>query len=180
MATKRVLDPGDHHVVVLRRIFLTIVAASLLVLIPWIAYLAMSLPDRYVAGQWKAAWVGFDIALMGCLGWTAWNAWQRRQMLVPSAMITATLLVCDAWFDVVLDWGTNDMWWSLVTAALVELPLAVLLAYVSVRLIRVMLQVRWAELGHRDKAPPLRQGSLPELLVSDRLGAVRRRNPAPE
>jgi hypothetical protein len=179
MLSKQVLDSGDHHVVLLRRIFLTILAASLLVLIPWIAYLAMSLPDRYLAGQWKAAWVGFDIALMGCLGWTAWNAWQRRQMLVLSAMITATLLVCDAWFDVVLDWGTSDMWGSLVTAALVELPLAVLLARVSVRLIRVMLQVRWAELGHHDEAPPLRRVSLPELLRGDHLDAVRKHNSAP-
>ena len=178
MSTKQVLASGDHHVVLLRRIFLTIVAASSLILIPWIAYLAMSLPDRYVAGQWKAAWVGFDIALMGFLGWTAWNAWQRRQMLVPSALITATLLVCDAWFDVVLDWGTSDMWWSIVTAAFVELPLAALLASVSVRLIRVMLRVRWAELGRHDQAPPLRRVSLPELLDRDRMRAVREQNAA--
>jgi hypothetical protein len=178
MSAKQALESGDHHVRLLWRIFLTVVAASSLILIPWVAYLAMSLPDRYVAGQWKAAWVGFDIALMGFLGWTAWNAWQRRQMLVPSALITATLLVCDAWFDVVLDWGTSDMWWSIVTAAFVELPLAALLAGVSVRLIRVMLRVRWAELGHHDQAPPLRRVSLPELLDRDRMRAVREQNPA--
>src|SRR6266536_4067902 len=147
MSCTPVSGPEDHHVVLLRRIFLTVVLTSSLLLIPWIAYLAVSLPDRYVAGQWKAAWVGFDIALVGFLVWTAWNGWQRRQMLVPSAMITATLLVCDAWFDVVLDWGTSDMWWSLATAVLGELPLAALLLRVALRLIRVMQRVRWSELG---------------------------------
>jgi hypothetical protein len=179
MSSTPIPGPDRHHVVLLRRIFLTIVVASSLLLIPWIAYLAMSLPDRYVAGQWKAAWVGFDVTLMGFLGWTAWNAWQRRHMLVPSAIITATLLVCDAWFDVVLDWGTRDMWWSLATAILAELPLAALLLRVALRLIRVMQRVRWAELGHQDEAPPLWRISFVELLGADRVDALRNADPAP-
>jgi hypothetical protein len=84
----------------LRRLFLATVTTASLVLIPWIGYLAASLPDRHVAGQWKAAWVGFDIVLVGFLAGTAWCAWRRRQLLVPAAIITATLLICDAWFDV--------------------------------------------------------------------------------
>ncbi|HEY7046282.1 MAG TPA: hypothetical protein VH373_03625 [Jatrophihabitantaceae bacterium] len=172
--------PGRNvHVARLRRVFLTIVVASSLLLIPWITYLAVSLPDRFVAGQWKAAWVGFDIALLVCLTWTAWNAWQRRQMLITSAMITATLLVCDAWFDVVLDWGTDDMWWSLGSALLIELPLAALLLRVAVRLIRMLQRVRWAELGHHDQAPPLWRMSFAELIGSDRLTALRKKDPAP-
>lgn len=173
--------PGrdDPHVVLLRRIFLTVVIAASLLLIPWIAYLAVSLPDHHVAGHWKAAWVGFDIALMGLLGWTAWNAWQRRQMLVFSAVITATLLICDAWFDVVLDWGTDDMWWSLATALLGELPLAGLLLRVAMRLIRVMQRARWAELGRPGEAPPLWRISFLELLSAERTSALRNRDPAP-
>lgn len=172
-------EPGDHHAVLLRRVFLSIVVAASLVLIPWIAYLAVSLPDRHVAGQWKAAWVGFDIALMAMLGWTAWNAWQRRQMLVFSAVITATLLICDAWFDVALDWGTNDMWWSLATALLGELPLAALLLRVATRLIRVMQRARWAELGLPGDAPPLWRISFLELLSAKRSNALRNKDSAP-
>ena len=37
------------------------------VLPPWIVYLAVSLPDQHDAEQWKLVWVGFDIALLGCL-----------------------------------------------------------------------------------------------------------------
>src|SRR5215472_6395499 len=80
----------------LRRIFVAAVTTASLVLIPWIGYLAASLPDRHVAGQWKAAWVGFDIVLVAFLAGTAWCAWRRRQLLVPAAIITATLLICDA------------------------------------------------------------------------------------
>ena len=172
-------DGRYRHTALLRRVFLTVVAASSLLLIPWITYLAVSLPDRFVAGQWKAAWVGFDIALMAFLAWTAWNAWQRRQMLITSAIITATLLVCDAWFDVVLDWGTDDMWWSLATALLIELPLAALLLRVAVRLIRILQRVRWAELGHHDQAPPLWRMSFAELIGSDRLASLRNKSSAP-
>jgi hypothetical protein len=164
MSTKPTTVPDRHRVRLLRRVFLSIIGASSLLMIPWIAYLAVSLPDRYVAGQWKAAWVGFDIAMLALLGCTAWSAWRRRQLLVPSAVVTATLLLCDAWFDVVLDWGTSGMWWSIATAALVELPLATLLLHVAVRLIRTMQQVRWAELGHRDGVPPLWRTSFIELL----------------
>src|SRR6184192_77114 len=63
MGTSPLPGRDDPHVVLLRRIFLTIVIASSLLLIPWIAYLAVSLPDHHVAGHWKAAWVGFDVGL---------------------------------------------------------------------------------------------------------------------
>jgi hypothetical protein len=151
----------------LRRIFLVAVTTASLVLIPWIGYLAVSLPDRHVAGQWKAAWVGFDIVLVGFLAGTAWCAWQRRQLLVPAAIVTATLLICDAWFDVLLDWGTPDMWWSLATAALGELPLAALLLWVALRLLRLIQRIRWRELGRDGDVPLLWHIPLTELLNGD-------------
>src|SRR5215467_1176329 len=151
----------------LRRLFLAAVTTASLVLIPWIAYLAASLPDRHVAGQWRAAWVGFDIVLVGFLAGTAWCAWRRRQLLVPAAIITATLLICDAWFDVLLDWGTRDMWWSVATAVLGELPMAVLLLWVAVRLLRLIQRTRWRELGRDGDLPALWSISLMELLRSD-------------
>lgn len=155
--------PSDR----LRRIFLAAVTTASLVLIPWIGYLAAALPDRHVAGQWKAAWVGFDSVLVAGLAATAWCAWRRRQLIVPAAIITATLLICDAWFDVLLDWGSPDMWWSLTSAALVELPLAALLLWVAVRLLRLIQRVRWHELGHDGDLPSLWHTPLRELLSSE-------------
>ncbi len=40
-------------------------------------------------------------------------------------IVLATLLCCDAWFDITLDWGTRGFMVSVLSAALVELPLAV-------------------------------------------------------
>jgi hypothetical protein len=151
----------------LRRIFVAAVTTASLVLIPWIGYLAASLPDRHVAGQWKAAWVGFDIVLVAFLAGTAWCAWRRRQLLVPAAIITATLLICDAWFDVLLDWGSRDMWWSVATAVLGELPLAALLLWVAIRLLRLIQRTPWRELGRDGDLPALWSISLMELLRSD-------------
>jgi hypothetical protein len=162
-----------------RRFLLLVVTLAVVVLIPWIVYLAVSLPNRHLAGQWRAAWVGFDIALLAFLAWTGWNAWQGRQLLVLSAIITATLLVCDAWFDVVLDWGTDDLAASIITAVLIELPMAALLLRVAIRLIRLMQRARWAELGHHDRPPPLRRVSIRELLGGDRPDALRKGDPAP-
>jgi hypothetical protein len=45
--------------------------------------------------------------------------------VVPLLLVTATLLVCDAWFDVVTSLGRPDGWVSIVTALCAELPLAV-------------------------------------------------------
>jgi hypothetical protein len=77
--------------------FLTVCSAAL---VPWIIFLAFTLPHRYVAGHWTLTWVGFDIALLTGLALTAWFAWRRRQAVVITAFITGTLLTCDAWFDV--------------------------------------------------------------------------------
>src|SRR5215467_8859021 len=105
-----------------------VIAASLigtLVLAVWIGVLEVKLPRYYRAGGWRAAWVGFDIALLLVFAATAWAAWRRRQILIVCLMVLATLLVCDAWFDTTLDWGTKGFTLSLLSALLLELPLAV-------------------------------------------------------
>ena len=167
---RRAVTADNPQAVWLRRFFLTVVTTSSLVLVPWIAYLATSLPTRQVADPWNVAWVGFDSALVIMLSWTAWNAWHRRQMLIPSAIITATLLICDAWFDVVLDWGSRHVIVSIISALVAELPLAALLLGVALRLIRVMHRVRWKELGNDREAPPLRHALITDFLRQENPG----------
>ncbi len=90
------LSAAEHR---RRRLVLMLTVASA-VLIPWIVLLALTLPRHYVAGHWRLTWVGFDIILLAALAATAWFAWRRRQAVVITAFVTATLLTCDAWFDV--------------------------------------------------------------------------------
>jgi hypothetical protein len=45
-----------------RRLFMTLVLAAAIFLIPWTILLAVTLPKNYQTGHWSAAWVGLDRA----------------------------------------------------------------------------------------------------------------------
>ena len=123
----------------------------------WTVYLASSLPTGYHSKAWSAAWVGFDILLLLALAGTVVAAMLRRQIVVMLGVFTATLLLCDAWFDIVLDWGTSEVWLSLASAAFVEVPLALFLLFRIRKLVRLALQRRWRELGLPGDPPALHQ-----------------------
>lgn len=89
--------PGGGHQA--RELFITITACASLILIPWIAVLPTLLPATHAVTHWRGVWVGFDIVLAILLACTAWLAIRRRQIVVLVAFATGTLLVCDAWFD---------------------------------------------------------------------------------
>lgn len=96
------------------------------VLIPWIAVLFATLPRHYVANHWRLAWGGFDVGLGAALAATAVMVARRSPFAEVTATITATLLCCDAWFDVLTSRGTSDIAQAVASAVFVELPLAAL------------------------------------------------------
>ncbi|SEN84795.1 hypothetical protein [Actinacidiphila rubida] len=148
-------SPNDPHLRHMRRLFLAVITGSFLFLIPWIAYLSASLPSHHEVDQWRLAWVGFDGALIVAIGVTALCAWRRRQIFIPWAIVTATLLCCDAWFDIVLDWNSDELLGSVVTAVVAELPLAALLLYVARKMLRLTVTVAWQQAGREGPVPPL-------------------------
>ncbi|HME74500.1 MAG TPA: hypothetical protein VKI00_02275 [Mycobacterium sp.] len=111
-------------------------------LIPWMVYLGFTLPANYVAHNWPATWIGFDCLLIVFMVVTAVLGWLRRQLVVLPAFTTGVLLICDAWFDV-LTAGPGQFWVSVLTAALGNLPLAVLLIIGAVRILRLTLTRLW-------------------------------------
>ena len=125
-----------------RRIRLVLMVGAIVWLIPWIAYLAVMLPDRYVSYNWTATWVGFDVLLLMFMVATVVLALSRRQLLVLSAFTTGVLLTCDAWFDVMTA-APSDRWPSILTAVLVEVPLAVLLTTGALRIVRLTQARLW-------------------------------------
>jgi hypothetical protein len=126
-----------------------------IVLAAWIGVLAVTLPQFYRTGTWRGAWVGFDAALLVAFAVTAWAAWRRRQLLIISLIVLATLLLCDAWFDVVLDVDTPGFLASLLSALLVELPLAVLAIAIARRLLRLTIGRMMRYEGLTAPVPPL-------------------------
>src|SRR5271157_6135363 len=121
----------------------------------WIAILILTLPSRYTSSDWQAAWVGLDIAELAGFAATAWAAWHQRQGVIFCMISTGTLQVCDAWFDLALDYGSPDFTMSLVSALAVELPLAFLLFNSARRLVRVTIATMMQIGGDAGPVPPL-------------------------
>jgi hypothetical protein len=125
-----------------RRLRLGLMIGGTVALIPWLVYLAITLPSTYVAHNWPLTWVGFDTLLIGFMAATAVLGLLRRQLLLLTAFATGVLLICDAWFDVMTA-GPDTLWLSLATAVLAELPLAAFMISGAVRLVRLTVTRLW-------------------------------------
>jgi hypothetical protein len=157
LADLDVPDPAARKASQQRRtIVLALVIACCVALAAWIGVLAATLPRYYRAGDWRGAWVGFDVALLLTFAATGWAAWRRRQILIICLVVLATLLLCDAWFDVVLDTRTSDFEVSLLSAILIELPLAAVAILGARRLVRITNAVMNRYRGESGPVPRLR------------------------
>jgi hypothetical protein len=138
-----------------RRWFLVGTIVCCVVLAAWIGVLAVTLPKYYRAGDWRGAWVGFDLAELAAFAATAWAAWRGRQVLIMCLLVLATLLLADAWFDVTLDVRTSGFLYSLLSALLIEIPLAVAAIVAARRLLRLTIGRIRAREGLAGPVPPL-------------------------
>jgi hypothetical protein len=136
-------DPNERR----RRHTVELLAASALGLVPWTVILGLKLPSDYQVHAWRTTWVGFDIMLLIALATTAILGKRRHRAVVIPALATAVLLVCDAWFDVSLEFGTSAVWASAALAVFVELPMA---AFIVHRMYKLM---------HTHCAPPQAEDS---------------------
>jgi hypothetical protein len=143
---------GDRR----RAIILSVIVVCCIALAAWTGVLAATLPRYYRAGGWRGAWVGFDLALLAAFAATGWASWRRRQILIICLVVLATLLCCDAWFDVVLDAHTKGFWLSLLSALVIELPLAALAILGARRLLRMTNAVLRRYRGEAGPVPRLR------------------------
>ena len=135
-------------------------------LIPWTAFLFLTLPRHYSANHWHVAWGGFDIALAVALASTAVLTLRRSPLAEIAATVTGTLLVCDAWFDVLTSHGTGNLAQALAAALLLELPLAALCFWIArnfahaIESARPFLQAAGFRIRDRKLAAPSRRRTL--------------------
>jgi hypothetical protein len=149
-----------------RRLGILVSLIACLALAGWIVVLVLTLHRSFHTHHWKGAWVGFDFILLMAFAATGWAFWRGRQIVIACLIVTGTLLCCDAWFDIVLDAGTSDVWLSVASALVIELPLAFLMFNGARRLIRLsaLLAVReLAEGGDPGKPAGRRRDRLPPL-----------------
>jgi hypothetical protein len=76
--------------------------------------------------------VGFDVLLAVAFGATAIAALRASEWLQPLAAVTGTMLLCDAWFDVVTSSSGDELGRAVFEALFGELPLAALCAWIVV------------------------------------------------
>ena len=133
-----------------RRHFIEMLAVCALGLVAWTVMLGLTLPTDYRVHAWRTTWVGFDVLLLGALAATAVLAWRRHRAALMTSVATAVLLVCDAWFDVSLDFGTPAIWASAALAVFVELPIAAFL----LRRVYRLIQLKLAALQQVERSEP--------------------------
>jgi hypothetical protein len=103
-------------------------------LLPWAFWLSSSLPASHHSAHWDVAWSGFDVGLAACFCATAIAA-HRRAIGWAGALsaATGTLLLVDAWFDVLLESHGSELGTALVEAFVFELPAAIVCFWIAFR-----------------------------------------------
>jgi len=109
-----------------------------------IARVFASAPPLHLAVHWRLAWGGFDVALAALLAATGLALFRRSALAEVLAAMTATLLCCDAWLDVLssVGQGTSATAVAIAEAAFAELPLAALFAWVALRFATAVADAR--------------------------------------
>jgi hypothetical protein len=110
-------------------------------LLPWSVWLSVSLNPDHVTDNWDLAWFGFDTGLALAFGGTAFAAWRRSPWLGVLAGATGTLLVTDAWFDIVLESRVDELRIAVLEAVLAELPGAAICFWLAFRTERFIERV---------------------------------------
>jgi hypothetical protein len=103
-------------------------------LLPWAFWLSSSLPETHHSAHWDLAWSGFDVGLAACFCGTAIAAHRRAIAWAGTfAAATGTMLIVDAWFDVILESHGNELGTALFEAFAFELPAAAVCFWIAFR-----------------------------------------------
>ena len=113
-----------------RRLVVWVFFAIGIALLPWTFWLAETLPSHSTAEHWRAAWTGFDIALSVSMLLVGFAALRNSVGLEAGAAATGTLLLCDAWFDMLLESG-NRFWIAVGEAVIAEIPFALVCFWIA-------------------------------------------------
>jgi hypothetical protein len=112
-------------------------------LLPWALWLSQSLKPFHHSAHWDLAWSGFDLGLAVCFVGTAVSAHRRSPWVGAFAAATGTLLLTDAWFDVVLESHGNEARTAVFEAIAFEIPVAAFcywIAYRTERFLRMVVE----------------------------------------
>jgi len=107
-----------------------------LILLPWTIYLGASLPTHHLSTHWDISWTGLDVGLVISMLATGIFAYAKSHWMIISSSTVGTLLIVDAWFDVMSERKTLQLEEAIILAVFAELPLAFISYYISFRALR--------------------------------------------
>jgi hypothetical protein len=137
-----IVSPGT-----LRRCVIVAFSVIGIGLLPWSIWLSHSLSSSHDARHWNVAWSGFDTGLAVAFVLTALAAWRRSPWVGACSAATGTLLLTDAWFDILLESHADELRNAIVLGALAELPLAAICFWIAYRTERFLATIVDAALG---------------------------------
>lgn len=94
------------------------------VLLPWTLYLSRSLPERHISIHWDVSWVGLNIALIVAFVITGYLSYIQSRWVAISASVLGSILVLDAWFDILTQHNPAELREAILMAIFIELPIA--------------------------------------------------------
>ncbi len=106
-------------------------ALAALALVPSLVVALIVVPAAQTAHHLRLAWTGFDVFEVVALASTGFALQRHPASVAVPATITGTLLLCDAWINVVP--LTGVAFYEAIAMAFAELPLAALSFWVAVR-----------------------------------------------
>jgi hypothetical protein len=125
----------------LREWVVVVYAGIGLALLPWALYLSKSLSPHHTTGHWDLAWSGFDTGMALLFLTTAVAAHRRSAWVGALAAATGTLLITDAWFDIVLESHSDERRNAILLALFAELPAAAFCFWIAYRTERFLAKV---------------------------------------
>jgi phosphoglycerol transferase MdoB-like AlkP superfamily enzyme len=108
-----------------------VLVVAALALVPTLVVVLTVVPAAQTAHHLKIAWTGLDVFEVMALAATGLALQRRSALTAVPATITGTLLVCDAWINIVP--VTGAAFYEAIAMAFVELPLAGLSFWVATR-----------------------------------------------
>ena len=115
--------------------------AGAVLLLPETVRLLVSLPRRAMADHWRFLWSGYDAVMAIVFVATGILLWRRSAWVVVVASAAGTMLLADAWFDVVSAHGATQVAMSTTLAVAFEIPLGAICFFIASRYILVFQ--RW-------------------------------------
>lgn len=109
-------------------------------LLPWALWLSESLEPHHASDNWDLAWSAFDSVLALLFLATALAAYRRSPWVGVLSASLGTLLVTDAWFDVILESHADERRNAIVLAVFAELPMAIFCFWIAYRAGRFLVQ----------------------------------------